>query len=577
MASKLAAAKIAVWSGVEAVIADAARPGVLAEVSGSPGGRDPLPTPGAAPGARKLWIASPSGRRGRSLVDAGARRALIERGLTAPGRGGVRAGRLRDRRCRGDRRSRRQRLRQGPGASIFGRHGGIVGRPAVGPAARGRVARGGPIAMTWCHRLAASGPDHRPAPHPGPRTARRGPANYADTVPPQPADTDSRARSTRRTASRRNWPGPPRPPGTRPCTDRGRSPGAAGRPDHRGERHRRAAGRRLPGRTRLARPTAPRPCPTRLDGRRLRGVATLADPVGEVVDGGSGPTASVEAGPGALGVVGISTRNLAQRHQRCPGLCLNPPTRCSCVGRPRHRLEQGDRRGPPGRPGQGRPGLRWRHRPSDTSRVGRRVHAAAADGVIDCLIPGVASPFGLRPGATPPSPTWSTAPATATCTWTATPTLSMAEAIVVNAKTGRPGCATARRPCWSTRRGRASSAVAAAMPESTCWAIPPPGAPPDAGVATDEDSPPSPRLTMSVAVVDDLERPGTTSPIQFGSLRGDRDRRPGHANRHRRGRRGRRARQRVDPVRRWRELGLGAEIGIRRRSSTPGDRWASVS
>ena len=35
MGSKLAAAKIAVWSGVEAVIADAARPGVLAAVTGS--------------------------------------------------------------------------------------------------------------------------------------------------------------------------------------------------------------------------------------------------------------------------------------------------------------------------------------------------------------------------------------------------------------------------------------------------------------------------------------------------------------------------------------------------------------
>ncbi len=68
MASKLAAAKIAVWSGVEAVIADAARPGVLAEVAGARRpGWEPASVPGIAgwPPA-SCGSPSPSGRRAPS-------------------------------------------------------------------------------------------------------------------------------------------------------------------------------------------------------------------------------------------------------------------------------------------------------------------------------------------------------------------------------------------------------------------------------------------------------------------------------------------------------------------------------
>jgi glutamate 5-kinase len=81
MGSKLAAAKIAVWSGVEAVIADASRPGVLAEVAGAtPGvGTRFRPRDHRLP-ARKLWIAFAIGASGTITVDAGARRALVERG-----------------------------------------------------------------------------------------------------------------------------------------------------------------------------------------------------------------------------------------------------------------------------------------------------------------------------------------------------------------------------------------------------------------------------------------------------------------------------------------------------------------
>jgi glutamate 5-kinase len=95
MGSKLAAAKIAVWSGVEAVIADASRPGVLAAVIGAaPGvGTRFRPHERRLP-ARKLWIAFAVGASGTIVVDAGARRALVERGrsLLSAGVRSVRGG-----------------------------------------------------------------------------------------------------------------------------------------------------------------------------------------------------------------------------------------------------------------------------------------------------------------------------------------------------------------------------------------------------------------------------------------------------------------------------------------------------
>jgi glutamate 5-kinase len=78
MTSKLAAAKIAAWSGVTTVIADAGRPGVLADVLGGRSGSGTvfrarsrrLP-------ARKLWIAFALAPAGTLRVDEGARRALV--------------------------------------------------------------------------------------------------------------------------------------------------------------------------------------------------------------------------------------------------------------------------------------------------------------------------------------------------------------------------------------------------------------------------------------------------------------------------------------------------------------------
>jgi len=80
MASKLAAAKIAAWSGVRVVIAAADAPGVVLDaVAGRPVGTAVLPRPDRL-SSRKLWIAFARAAAGRILVDAGARRALTEQG-----------------------------------------------------------------------------------------------------------------------------------------------------------------------------------------------------------------------------------------------------------------------------------------------------------------------------------------------------------------------------------------------------------------------------------------------------------------------------------------------------------------
>ncbi len=81
MASKLAAAKIATWSGVQAVIADAGRPGVVtAALAGEAGvGTVFRARPGRL-SARKLWIAFALGASGSLTVDEGARAALTEKG-----------------------------------------------------------------------------------------------------------------------------------------------------------------------------------------------------------------------------------------------------------------------------------------------------------------------------------------------------------------------------------------------------------------------------------------------------------------------------------------------------------------
>jgi glutamate 5-kinase len=80
MVYKLAAAKMAAWSGVRAVIAAADRPGVLAgAVEGTPGIGTVVRPRDRRLSARKLWIAFAVGKSGVVVVDDGARRALVER------------------------------------------------------------------------------------------------------------------------------------------------------------------------------------------------------------------------------------------------------------------------------------------------------------------------------------------------------------------------------------------------------------------------------------------------------------------------------------------------------------------
>lgn len=81
MASKLSAAKIASWSGVETVIAAAHRPNVLADaVINSSGVGTLVRAQNERLNARKLWIAFAVASKGHLHVDAGARRAVLAEG-----------------------------------------------------------------------------------------------------------------------------------------------------------------------------------------------------------------------------------------------------------------------------------------------------------------------------------------------------------------------------------------------------------------------------------------------------------------------------------------------------------------
>ncbi len=92
MSTKVAAAKIAAWSGVRTVIADAGRPDVLFDAVGGVAGVGTvvLPHDRNLP-ARKLWIAFAVGSQGTITVDEGARAALLRGGtsLLAAGVTGV--------------------------------------------------------------------------------------------------------------------------------------------------------------------------------------------------------------------------------------------------------------------------------------------------------------------------------------------------------------------------------------------------------------------------------------------------------------------------------------------------------
>jgi glutamate 5-kinase len=80
MASKLAAAKIAAWSGVRAVIAGATVDRVLETALAGDGVGTVVHPRSKRLSSRKLWIAFAQGSHGRLLVDDGARRALVDSG-----------------------------------------------------------------------------------------------------------------------------------------------------------------------------------------------------------------------------------------------------------------------------------------------------------------------------------------------------------------------------------------------------------------------------------------------------------------------------------------------------------------
>jgi len=79
MASKLTAARMASWSGIRCVIGRADRPGIVAGAVSDELIGTTFAAHDRALSARKLWIAFAADVAGAISVDAGARRALIER------------------------------------------------------------------------------------------------------------------------------------------------------------------------------------------------------------------------------------------------------------------------------------------------------------------------------------------------------------------------------------------------------------------------------------------------------------------------------------------------------------------
>ena len=83
MRSKLRAAKIASWSGVRAVIAGSKRhDALIGAVEGRTGVGTVVAPHDRRLSARKLWIAFAGDTDGQVIVDEGAKRALIERGVS---------------------------------------------------------------------------------------------------------------------------------------------------------------------------------------------------------------------------------------------------------------------------------------------------------------------------------------------------------------------------------------------------------------------------------------------------------------------------------------------------------------
>ncbi|MHB8188903.1 MAG: glutamate 5-kinase [Ferrimicrobium sp.] len=82
MASKLQAARIASHSGLECVIAASSRPNVIVDAVGGLGVGTVIRRSPRRESARHLWIAFATVPEGKIVIDAGARRALVERGAS---------------------------------------------------------------------------------------------------------------------------------------------------------------------------------------------------------------------------------------------------------------------------------------------------------------------------------------------------------------------------------------------------------------------------------------------------------------------------------------------------------------
>ena len=220
MASKLAAAKIAAWSGVRAVIAAADRPGVLADAVAGARGRHRRAAPRrAALGARKLWIAFAVG------AGPGARR---RRGQGGGARRQVAAG-ARHRAVDGTFAEQDAVEIVGPDGQVFAKGAGAhgFGTPRVGRRARRRHPQGR-SGRPHLIDAAVSAP-RVTARYRRPRVGRAlravaGPGSAAASAAPRSAGSRWRSRGPSASGSRRGGPGPrscwpparPRPCGSRP-------------------------------------------------------------------------------------------------------------------------------------------------------------------------------------------------------------------------------------------------------------------------------------------------------------------------------------------------------------------------
>ena len=371
MASKLAAAKIAVWSGVEAVIADASRPGVLAAVTGGAGGghavpapRPPAPGPQAVDRLRHRGLGDHRGRR-RGPPGAGrARAAPCCRPAWCP--------------CPATSVPTRRWRSPGPTATVFakglvrqpGHRGGRVGRAAARTSSpRTSPPRWSTGTTWWCWLSGRPGPGR--------------------TGPPGASTLDG-ACSPRRLHGR-NWAASAR---RRPAGVLARASSAA-----RDEALLRAAdlieqeadrilGANADDVERAERAGADATSLDRLrldaarvagDGRRPPQVAALADPVGEVVDGWVRPNGlRISRVRVPLGVVGIIYENRPNVTSDAAGLCLKSGNAVLLRGSSSAIASNpAIAAAPARRAGQGRPaGGRRRPGGGHQPRVGRRVHAA---------------------------------------------------------------------------------------------------------------------------------------------------------------------------------------------------------